>query len=622
MRKDLAQYSTETVSVGGEESGKDTPPPGDLIRFIKDIRRHSLKRDWQPMEKSAKLPRHIAVGMKVKKVHEVQHFAEYVDRLTNDITASSSHKITHIADFGSGQNYLGRALASQPFNKHIIAIEGRPHNIVGAKEMDVLAGLAPKKVRIVNKKEHRALQDKELLKEGKMLKGRRKAQRMKEAKCEDCVDGTEAEKEDVASTGVKENGEAVNEEAEPIDETLQNLALEPVSEPWKDPAPEGPEQEPVEELAKEVAKATLQISKEGQGSIQYVEHRLEDGNLAPVVEQIVDAGTLEEKADEVSKETTDKSEQPFATTTEAVVPTTKAVDPNLMVISLHSCGNLLHHGLRSLVLNPTVKAVAMIGCCYNLMTERLGPPSYKLPTLRPNHPRLDQTANAFDPHGFPMSTRYATFPLPNEDNSGLSGDEGVRLNITARMMAVQAPQNWGPEDSEAFFTRHFFRALLQRVFLERGVIEAPQTPDDVAAAEDGRAPCSPAGTGSPGQPIIIGTLKKSCYSGFVNYVRGALAKILENPEESEERKVLFRERVYPMTDEEIREFEVRYAQRKKELSVVWSLMAFSAGVIEAMIVVDRWLWLLEQEEVGTAWVEPVFGYGMSPRNLVVVGLKK
>ncbi|KAI7204487.1 hypothetical protein KC352_g18503, partial [Hortaea werneckii] len=75
-------------------------------------------------------------------------------------------------------------------------------------------------------------------------------------------------------------------------------------------------------------------------------------------------------------------------------------------------------------------------------------------------------------------------------------------------------------------------------------------------------------------------------------------------------------------DEEIVEYERRFRPRKKDLSVIWALMAFSAGVVEAMIVVDRWLWLKEQEEVSEAWVEPVFDYALSPRNLVVVGVKK
>ena len=142
----------------------------------------------------------------------------------------------------------------------------------------------------------------------------------------------------------------------------------------------------------------------------------------------------------------------------------KEEELRLMAISIHSCGNLSHHGIRSLLLNPSVHAIAIVGCCYNLMTERLGPPTYKVPLLRPNlrainAPRLTREAAACDPHGFPMSHRIGTY----------NGD-GLRLNITARMMAVQAPQNWTEKESDVFFTRHFYRALLQKVFLDYGVV--------------------------------------------------------------------------------------------------------------------------------------------------------
>jgi hypothetical protein len=101
-------------------------------------------------------------------------------------------------------------------------------------------------------------------------------------------------------------------------------------------------------------------------------------------------------------------------------------------------------------------------------------------------------------------------------------------------------------------------------------------------------------------------------------VRGALAKLIEDPIRGD----VFRERTAELTDEDIEKYEVAFASGKKDLSVIWSLMAFSAGVIEATIVVDRWLWLKEQDEVEEAWVEAVFDYTLSPRNLVIVGVKK
>ena len=245
---------------------------------------------------------------------------------------------------------------------------------------------------------------------------------------------------------------------------------------------------------------------------------------------------------------------------------------SLLLISLHSCGNLLHHGLTSFTTTSSVKACALIGCCYNLLTEKSGA-TYK-PPLRSLHPRLATTSAAADPDGFPLSQRF-THAHP-----------AVHLNITARMMACQAPSNWTASTSEAFFTRHFFRALLQRIFFDRGLV-----------------------TGT--QPVIIGSLRKKCYSSFGEYVLGAIGKLG------------WTQRLQ-VSAEEVTQYEEGFARRKKDLSILWSLMAFCAGVVESLIVVDRWVYLMEGVEKGLvkeAWVEAGFEYGVSPRNLVVVGVR-
>lgn len=477
--------------------------PESLLEYLEAVRKHLLDRSVSSSQCSRnrtqkKLARHVAVGMTVKKVHEVGLFASYINDLASSIQ-SSGNGISHLVDFGSGQNYLGRALASEPYNRNIVAIESKPHNAERAKEYDVLARLAEKERVMRNKKDFRA--------------------------------------------GV----------------------------PNPEPTPAPPETRTRDDAAKQNGHCEIQ----NKGSVQYVAHRISNGDLSEVMANISD-----------SKE------------------------PNgIMVMSLHSCGNLVHHGLRSLILNPSVKAVAMVGCCYNLVTERLRPATYKLPELRPTahlYPRL--RSNKFggsdyqdcDPNGFPMSDRLCN----------LDGGEGVRLNITARMMAVQAPQNWGRKDSESFFTRHFYRALLQRVFLDKGVVGAPST-DCVGG--------SPAGHSSGGTPITIGSLRKGCYESFVAYVRGALEKLQSS---DEQLSPLIKEKMEGMTDIEIAAYEESFRRRKKDLSIIWSLMAYSAGVVEACIVVDRWLWLREQSEVKECWVESVFEYGLSPRNLVVVGIKK
>lgn len=507
----------------------DLLPPISLLEYVQDVRRHCLARDFEPLcdpqdnqsHPLKPLPRQIAVGMKPKKMHEVQNFARYVDKLSADIALENEWAISHVVDFGSGQNYLGRTLASPPYNKHVIAVERKHHNINGAKGMDIYANLATKPKIMRNKKEFRKLK--------------------------------------VEGGGV----------APPVDAAISakddsNGSLDSTTSEVK------PDQ-----------------NRAHKGSMTYIEHEIADGYLDPIINDLI---PLRDSSINLSANGDVSSSHDHET-------------PRMMVVSLHSCGNLLHHGLRSLILNSSVSAVAMIGCCYNLMTERLGPATYKLPVLRPQHPRLVSTSSACDAHGFPISKRLEKFQHKH--------GEGVRMNITARMMAVQAPYNWGPEDSRAFFTRHFYRALLQRILLDKGVVNEPNDPDSLVGG-------SPAGTNASGTPLIVGSLKKASLASFVDYVREALKKLAGDSDYG----VSVLERTKDLTDEEIGQYEKNYQEAKKNLSVIWSLMAFSAGVVESVIVVDRWLFLREQEIVQSCWVEPVFEYSQSPRNLVVVGVKE
>ena len=609
MREDLAQLDND--------SGvwRDGPaPPEELLQYIKTVRKHLLGRDFPPPNSALEpqktaLPRHIAMGMKVKKVHEVDNFARYIDRLTSEIAESDRKPITHLVDFGSGQNYLGRALAASPYSKHIVAVESKQHNIDGAKNMDILAKLVAKPIVMRNKKEYRA-------KIGKLKKGNKPVINASDEPSETMAD-SKVTPDSTTTHPAPQNGVTCDDNGCTLDS--QQASPSNVNE--------------TADAGQSTKTSTLQIYNDGYGSVQYVEHVIKGGDLTPVIDQVLDSSNVPEEvvssAEAVVAEATD------------LKAISKPKEVNAMVISLHSCGNLVHYGLRSMLLNPHISAVAMVGCCYNLVTERLGPPTYKLPTLRPNHPRLESTSKAFDPNGFPMSEKLANYPLPHtplkpsEGGTMIEQPKGVRLNITARMMAVQAPFNWGATDSDLFFTRHFYRALLQRIFFDRGVVSAPLDEQGLtgsAVSANGHTSqvnwTPPSGLG-PGlssdgttTPLTIGTLRKFAYSDFVSYVRAALAKLTADNSFCEVDPAFIKGKMDGLTDDDIRDYEVKYAERKKELSVMWSLMAFSAGVVEAVVVTDRYLWLKEQNEVEHAWVEPVFDYKYSPRNLVVVGIKK
>ena len=514
LRRASETRSTARVDASRKPTWRDrTVPPQSLLDYILTIRKHALSRNYHVIHDQSNtsdcLPRHIAVGMKPKKIHEVQQFVRYIDRLSTDLASCSPHSITHIVDFGSGQNYLGRTLASPPYNKHVVALESKQHNISGAQSMDVTAKLAEKERLLRNKKQYR-----------KDVFNRKKPE------------GNGTKQETVVEKSFLQNDDR------------SNLP------------------------SKGVYRAP------GAGRIQYIETMIRDGDLSRVMLSVTN----------------------FHGQTDA--------EPQFMAVSLHSCGNLLHHGLRSLIVNPSVKAVVMIGCCYNLVTERLCPPTHKSPSLRTSNLRIDQTSSACDPHGFPMSERLANFQH--------LGGEGIRLNITARMMACQAPQNWTAEECESFFTRHFYRALLQRIFVDHGVVTQP-----VAIPVEMNCD-SPKGGTEVGPAITIGSLRKSCYASVTSYVRSAMKKMVEHPSHGERISKCLE----AITDEDILAYGKKYGSKKKDLSIIWSLMAFSASIVESIIIVDRWLYLREQSGVKECWVEAVFDYVQSPRNLVVVGIKK
>lgn len=556
MRRDLDKLPQETECL-----------PHDLLEYVRDIRKHSLRRESKTgfglgrlggNDVAPVLQPKVAVGMNPKKKHEVQHFANYVEKL------ASENAITHLVDFGSGQNYLGRALASKPYNRCVIAIEGKESNIQGARLMDHTSKVE-KDVNCFDAGRETHVRP---------LKATRAGQQGKVAQA---ATHDSARYDDSSSHG--EHRGSLYYMQHKIEDGDLNFLTNVV----RSPNQEGPGQ-------------MNESNYHEEGSMQTRSARNSPGPSVTV------DGNDEAKTRAANSDRLFERHEPSLTRD---IHRNQAVQPRVMVISLHSCGNLIHHGLRSLLLNDFVVAVAMIGCCYNLVTERLGPPTYKLPSLRFRNARVVREGLAHDPHGFPMSQRLSLY----EHKRG----QGIRFNITARMMAVQAPQNWTPEDSNAFFTRHFFRALLQRIFFDRGVVrETCGDEGRLGKGEEERR--SSEGT----EPLIIGSLRSACYRSFRAYVRGAVAKLASHPQ----RGAAIQENMDDLSDDEIGDYERRYQGRKKDLCVVWSMMAFSAGLVEACIVVDRWLFLREQQEVDRCWVEPIFDYGQSPRNLVVVGIKR
>ncbi|RPA88214.1 hypothetical protein BJ508DRAFT_410081 [Ascobolus immersus RN42] len=506
----LLHSSTETIL--------STPNiPADFATWIIEVRKGCLNRDYTPPARNNQRrpdglkskEANLFVGMKEKKIHEVAHFADFVDDFASSI--EEAERPTHIVDFGSGQGYLPRLLAVR-YGWDVVGLEGREENLKGAREMDAFVLNREQKARRSGPRK---------------TKGQRAAERRaKAAECCGCEDAEENEEELVEF-----------------------------------------------------------------GKVDYIHTFIESGDLNHILPHLPPEPT-----------------------------------PKLTIISLHSCGNLLHHALKSLVETPNVTSLAVIGCCYNLMTERYGT-TYKPPLRVITTPYLFQTA---DENGYPLS-HFLREEEPQPEGRAVEKAK-VHLNITARSMACQAIQNWTNETSDAFFTRHFYRALLQRVLVDRKIVNvsrkpAPEPEVKTEVEANGETKELPKGT-----PIIIGSLRKPAYASFKSYVTHAMPKIkalLPHLPESQ----------FQIPDEEVEGYTERFGDRRKQLCIIWTLMAFVAGLVESLILVDRLKFCEEvfaEEERkwresgpkegkkwvrGRAWVRVGFEFEHSPRNLVICAVK-
>ena len=236
-------------------------PPKSLLSYISRVRDLSLDRAFNAdvlasdVAGTHNLTRQLAVGMKPKKAHEVENFAAFVDGVISELGVTDTHQITHVVDFGSGQNYLGRVLASPVYDRRVVAVESKEANITGAKGMDISARLAKKPV----------------------IKRNKKAFRTQQAELQMVDDG-------VAICG-----------------QAQLVAPEPSSQDCgfqTDPRQSTP---------------ILEASSDRQevGNIHYIQHRIMDGDLRYVVSQL-DINNNAEEEDSRSTETDGKSRYLFA----------------------------------------------------------------------------------------------------------------------------------------------------------------------------------------------------------------------------------------------------------------------------------------------------------------------
>ncbi|KAJ3213928.1 hypothetical protein HDU67_002292 [Dinochytrium kinnereticum] len=268
----------------------------------------------------------------------------------------------------------------------------------------------------------------------------------------------------------------------------------------------------------------------------------------------------------------------------------------------------LHH-----FLNSDAALLVCVGCCYNKLTEDAEPSQPVWESTKDTRAR-EQVATTLNyervkerqQNGYPMSEYFRS-----------NGDR-FRLGFTARTLACQATSRWTTDDgARDAYRRHHYRALLQHVICHRGLLPHVQKRDgELRMTETGE------------QGLIIGRLKPHAFAkGFAWYAQFALGRLGVDIER------------LGLTHDVLSEYENEFAEREKEIAVVWTLRAMIGSAIESLIVVDRFMFLVEAAG-GVDFVDgamvmgkggkmmplsvrvfPLFGLVDSPRNMVIVAEK-
>ncbi|XP_010537773.1 PREDICTED: methyltransferase-like protein 25 isoform X2 [Tarenaya hassleriana] len=277
---------------------------------------------------------------------------------------------------------------------------------------------------------------------------------------------------------------------------------------------------------------------------------------------------------------------------------------SLVLAGLHACGDLSVTMLRTFVECKEVKAVVSVGCCYNLISE-------------------ERIENSGSQCGFPMSSCLKS--------------SGFSLGKNSRDLACQSAERWSSLGEDAGlqnFELHAFRAAFQMVLSkyypevmatspsigrqgktlrrqqQRKVLESRSKADGVSSATR-KDPVSgssfdidePSWTGSSARETISDSDRSS--SSFENFCMSAFSRLnLERPRDIDLQEVW------------------KEAEAFTELiGPYWSIRAALGPVLETLILLDRLMFLQEQDDSIEAVMLPIFDPTISPRNVAIIAKK-
>ncbi|KZV17663.1 hypothetical protein F511_16822 [Dorcoceras hygrometricum] len=277
---------------------------------------------------------------------------------------------------------------------------------------------------------------------------------------------------------------------------------------------------------------------------------------------------------------------------------------SLILAGLHACGDLSVTMLRTFVECEEVKSVVSIGCCYNLLSEK----------------------------GIHKADFQSGFPMSKGANSA-----SLLLGRSARDLACQSSDRWkdlGETAGLHNFELHAFRAAFQMVFdvasscftiaqillryYPEILIQSP------AIGRQGKALRrqhrrrileSDAGTIKAADVVAEAssylndaneeTDTVDRYSMFVKFCQSGLSRLgLSN-----------------FHDIDFSDLWKETKQFSELIGPYWTLRAALGPVLETVLLLDRLLFLQEQDDLLEAVMLPIFNPILSPRNVALIAKK-
>lgn len=234
----------------------------------------------------------------------------------------------------------------------------------------------------------------------------------------------------------------------------------------------------------------------------------------------------------------------------------------LLLTGLHTCGPLGANMLRLFVRDAAVKALCGVGCCYQLMQER-----FVAETNTGEDGGETRGGDQADNYDFPLSSLLMV--------------RKMGIGRTALNIASLALPRMTCMEGELQGATYYPRALLQAVL----------------KAKLGQAPAN--------LKRLRGLAKKA--ASPCDYVVKALHKL--NIPGCE------------VTQEEVEAFHRQHGHNQRKMAAFFQLRAALAPVVETVVLLDRLLFLMEQDCVADAFLVRLFDPVTSPRCHAIIATK-